>query len=260
MMKRRQFIKTNATASIGLGLGYKPSLAQKTHIISFSFDDGFKKSFIKLAEIHEQFGLKACFNIIASGHLPEFQGVDQWILPELMGDFSLWNDLASRGHEVMPHSWKHLNLARQDPEEAKKLISKCITYFNENLKGFMPSRAIFNFPFNSSTPELDQYALTLVNAVRTSGNGAINPFPTKKTSRVLGCSSHGPDLSDAWVEEKVNNFLAGSGGWMILNLHGLDDEGWGPVSTDYFTSLLDRLVVIKHLDVLPTGMALEKYA
>jgi len=259
MMKRRQFLKINTAATLGLGLRFKPSQAAKTHIVTFSFDDGFKKSFIKLAEIHEQFGLKACLNIIASGHLPEFQAVDQWILPGLMGDFTLWNDLAKRGHEVMPHSWKHLNLARQDPAAAKGLISKCITYFNENLKGFNSSRAVFNFPFNSSTPELDKYALTLVRAVRTSGNGAINPFPTKETTRVLGCASHGPDLSDAWVEEKVNTFLAGPGGWMILNLHGLDDEGWGPLSTNYFTTLLDRLVAKKHLDILPTGMALQKY-
>ena len=118
-MKRRQFIKTNATATIGLGIGFKPSKAPKTHILTFSFDDGFKKSFIKLAEIHEQYDLKACLNIIASGHMPDFQAVDQWILPELMGDFNLWNDLIKRGHEVMPHSWKHLNLAKQEPSEAK---------------------------------------------------------------------------------------------------------------------------------------------
>jgi peptidoglycan/xylan/chitin deacetylase (PgdA/CDA1 family) len=260
MMKRRQFLKINTAATLGLGLRFKPSQATKTHILTFSFADGFKKSFIKLAEIHEQYGLKACLNIIASGHMPDFQAVDQWILPELMGDFTLWNELVKRGHEVMPHSWKHLNLAKQEPEEAKKLIAKCITYFEENLEGFNASKAIFNFPFNSSTPELDQYALTLVKAVRTRGNGAINPFPTKATTRVLGCSSHGPDLSDAWVEEKVNSFLAGPGGWLILNLHGLDNEGWGPLSTGYFTSLLERLIAVRHLDILPSGMALEKYA
>jgi hypothetical protein len=103
MMKLRQFIKTSATTSVGLGPGFEPSKAIKTHIVTFSFDDGFKKSFIKLAGIHEQFGLKVCLNIIASGHMTDFQAVDQWILPELMGDFTLWNDLAKRGHEVMPH-------------------------------------------------------------------------------------------------------------------------------------------------------------
>ena len=260
-MKRRQFIKTTAAlGTIGPALGFRFSQASKTHIISFSFDDGFRKSFYKLAEIHENYGLKACLNVIASGHLPTFQAVDQWILPELMGDFDDWNFFVSRGHEIMPHSWQHLNLAQQDPYEAKKLISKCIVYFNENLLGFNPAKAVFNFPFNASTPELDQHALRLVGAVRTSGNGAVNPFPSKNTSRILGCESHGPDLSDDWVEEKVNRFLSSNGGWLILNLHGLDDEGWGPVSTDYFVELLERLVIINKLDVIPVGMALEKYA
>ena len=77
---------------------------------------------------------------------------------------------------------------------------------------------------------------------------------------VLGCESHGPDLSDDWIEEKVNRFLAGPGGWMILNLHGLDNEGWGPLSTDYFISLLERLIIINRLEVIPVGKALEKYA
>ncbi len=257
-MKRRQFIKTTTAGALLPSFGFKASKASKTHVISFSFDDGFKKSFIKLAEIHEEYGLKACLNVIASGHMKSFQAVDDYILPELLGDFDLWNKLALEGHEIMPHSWKHLNLPRQDPYEAKKLISKCIVYFNENLVGFSPSKAVFNFPFNASNSELDQHALTLVRAVRTSVNGAINPLPSKD-SRILSCASHGPDISDDWVTQKVNSFLSTEGGWMILNLHGLENEGWGPLSTDYFQSLLKRLVKINTLDILPVGIALEKY-
>jgi len=260
-MKRRQFLKSSAiTGCLVPALGFKPSKATKTHLVTFSFDDGFKKSFLKLADIHENFRLKGCFNIIASGHLPEFEKVDDWILPELMGDFDDWNSLVSRGHEVMPHSWQHLNLGRQEPDEAKRLISKCIDYFNLNLRGFDPKRAIFNFPFNSSTPDLEQYTLGLLQAVRTWGDGAINPFPSKSTRKIIGCASNGPNNIDAWVDDKVNSFLATDGGWLVLNLHGLDYEGWGPVSTNYFIALLEKLVTINKLEITPTGMALEKYA
>jgi peptidoglycan/xylan/chitin deacetylase (PgdA/CDA1 family) len=258
-MKRRHFVKFAALGLIAPGLGFKPSNAVKTHLITFSFDDGFKKSFLKLATIHEQVGLHGCFNIIASGHLPEFQEVDNWILPELMGSFDDWNYLVSRGHEVMPHSWKHLNLAKQEPEISKQLIKKCIDYFDGHLDNFNPQRAVFNFPFNASTDELDQYTLTQVRAVRNWGEGEINPLPSKKTKYILGCRSNGPGNNDAWLDEKVNKFLSGKGGWMIFNLHGLDDEGWGPVSTDYFTTLLEKLVTIKNLEIIPTGMAMDKY-
>lgn len=257
-MKRRHLIKTIAAGTLISSVGFIPSTPNKTHIISFSFDDGFKKSFIKLAEIHEEYGLKACLNVIASGHMDSFQAVDKWILPELMGDFELWNKLAKRGHEIMPHSWKHSNLTRLDPDESKELITKCINYFNENLVGFSPSKAVFNFPFNASNEGLDQHALTLVRAVRTRGNGPVNPMPSKNT-HVLGCTSNGPGNNDDWLEVAVNKFLAQDGGWLIFNLHGLENEGWGPVSVDYFSSLLKRLVQIKNLDVIPVGMVLEKY-
>lgn len=111
-MDRRTFIKTTAISSIVFGFGGFNG-NKKTHILTLSFDDGFRKSFYKVANIYESRGLSACFNVIASGHLPEFQAVGKWILPELMGSFDDWNTLKSRGHEVMPHSWKHLNLTQQ---------------------------------------------------------------------------------------------------------------------------------------------------
>ena len=258
-MKRRQFIKTSTTISaLAPALGFRQSNASKTHLISFSFDDGFKKSFLRLAEIHEELRLKGCFNVIASGHFKTFEAVDDWILPELMGNFDDWNNLVSRGHEVMPHSWQHLNLAQQDPFEAKHLISKCIVYFHENLTNFRPDNAVFNYPFNASTDELNTHALSMVRAVRTWAGGPINPLPDKNL-RILGCASNGPDNIDAWVDEHVNKFLALDGGWFIFNLHGLDNEGWGPVSTNFFIELLERLVNEKHLEVIPVGMALDKY-
>jgi hypothetical protein len=86
----------------------------------------------------------------------------------------------------------------------------------------------------------------------------VNLIPLTPTPVRLGCWSHGPDFCDTYVEEEVNKFLAGSGGWLILNLHGLDEEGWGPVSTRYLNDLLKRLVKIDYLELLPTGEVLKK--
>lgn len=63
-MQRRRFIKTTTASSIALALGGLSNIS-KTHYISFSFDDGFKKSFYRIAEIHEEYGLNACLNVIA---------------------------------------------------------------------------------------------------------------------------------------------------------------------------------------------------
>ncbi|MCI0363213.1 MAG: hypothetical protein L0219_04980, partial [Phycisphaerales bacterium] len=44
----------------------------KTHVFTLSFDDGFKKSSLRTAEIYEKYKLPACINVIATAHLPDF--------------------------------------------------------------------------------------------------------------------------------------------------------------------------------------------
>lgn len=242
---------------MALGLG-RFTTSKKSHIITLSFDDGFKKSFHHAAEIHEEYGYRACLNVIASGHLPEFQQVDQWIQPELMGSFDDWNNLKSRGHEVMPHSWKHLNLARRDIEESKDLITKCLEYFEDHLDGYKNEEAVFNFPFNASTSELEAWTLKQVMAIRTRGEtgGAI-----AKDDSIFrqGCNFFGPDLIDDWLEKSIADFLQSEGGWLVLNMHGLDGEGWGTCSSACLDRELRKLSQIDHVDVLPLAEVIKTY-
>ncbi|MEN8117998.1 MAG: polysaccharide deacetylase family protein [Bacteroidota bacterium] len=260
-MKRRNFIKTTALGTLAIGIGSCSS--SKTHILTFSWDDGFKKSFYHTAGIFERYNLKACLNVIASGHLTAFNTPNEYHADE-RGNFNDWNALRKRGHEIMPHSWSHQNLTEIPVDMAKGLIDKCLNYFDEHLDDFEASESVYNFAYNASTPELEEYTLTKVRAIRTGswnilGDIKTNPFPSKNSSMRLSCSSFGPDNADNWVEEEINNFLKSEGGWLILNLHGLDEEGWGPVSSEYLKNLLKRLVEFDYLDILPAGEVLKKY-
>jgi len=245
----------------GIGVLALPYLTQcsnikrkTTHVVSVSFDDGFEKSFIKTAEIYEKYNLNACFNVIASGHLNDFKPPDDYIQSEVIGDFDLWNELKRRGHEIMPHGYKHENLARLDLADAQKLILESLDYFVENLENFDPLKSIFNFPFNSSTEELEKWLSDRVLAYRTAGS-AINRLPHKRQKK-LTCISAGPDNIDSYFEDQLQNFLIGPKGWFIFNAHGLDGEGWGPMSSIYLDELLDRLLGMEHVSVLPVGQAL----
>lgn len=262
-MKRRHFIKEAGAYTLLFNMDGWLSTG-KTHILTFSFDDGFKKSFYRAAEIHEEYGLSACFNVIASGHFPEFEAIDEWIRPELLGDFNDWNKLKGRGHEVMPHTWEHLNLTKIPLNKAKENIDKCLTYFEDNLDGYDNKTAVFNYAFLASTPEIEAYTLQKVLATRTGGwlfleDTRANDIPTSKEPVRLGAWGNGPGYCDDYLEEEVNNFLKGDGGWLIINLHGFDGEGWGPVRTAYFDRLLKRLVQVNYLDIQPAGMVFHKY-
>ncbi len=255
---RREFMKTAGVAAASLALPLyvsgSDSKARK-HIVTLSFDDGFKKSSIKTAEIYEKHKLSACINVVASAHMKDFRPPDYHNVPR--GDFGLWNDLKARGHEVMPHSYKHANLRQLPLAEAKDLIRRCLDVFSKELKDFDPKKAVYNFAYNASTPELEMWLPTLVRAFRTGG-GAINPWPNKEQVK-LTCTSFGPGNCEHAIDREIKKLLAQESGWLVFNTHGLDDEGWGPIRATYLDHLLGKLSAIESVDILPAGRAIEKY-
>jgi peptidoglycan/xylan/chitin deacetylase (PgdA/CDA1 family) len=231
----------------------KAIASKKSHIITLSFDDGFKKSFMRTAEIYAKHKLSACLNIVAAS-FPE----DAYIKKSPLGDFALWNDLKRQGHEVMPHGYRHENLQKLSPDEGRELIRRCLGVFSEKLEGFDPKHAIFNFPYNASTPELERWLPTQVQAFRTGG-GAINPRPHPGQVK-LTCTSFGPGNGEAAIDREIENLLARESGWLVFNTHGLDEEGWGPIRATYLERLLERLLALESVEILPAGRALAKYA
>lgn len=259
---RRDFVKAVGAAATTFALPKCLSAnqrqdAKKTHVVTLSFDDGFKKSFIRTAEIYEKHKLSACLNVVATAHLKTFQPPGKYIGGSPRGDFGLWNELKQRGHEIMPHGYKHANLRQLPLAEAKDLILRCLAVFSKELTGFDPKQAVFNFPYNASTPELEKWLPTQVRAFRTGG-GALNRLPHPGQVK-LTCTSSGPGNCEQAVDREIERLLAAESGWLIFNTHGLDEEGWGPIRAEYLDGLLKRLTAIESVDVLPAGRALSKY-
>lgn len=254
---RRHVIKT-----IGMGIATAATFPTgamiqgetKKHFITLSFDDGFKKSSIRTAEIFEKYKLSACINVIATAHLPGFERPsDYHAFP--VGDFVLWNELLARGHEIMMHGYKHAHKDQIPFGEAKDLVVRCIEIFTKELKGFNAKNSIFNFPFNASTRELEEWLPSQVKAFRTGGP-PINKLPHKGQSK-LTCTSFGPANIDQHLNGEIEKLLALPSGWLIYNTHGLDEEGWGPMTSDYLDRLLARLVEIDSVEIIPAGKALS---
>ncbi len=254
-MKRREFISTLGTVALtGIATPLLHGGSEKLHIVSLSFDDGFRKSFIRIAEIYERFGLSGCFNVIASAHMPGNEVRDDYMKQELFGDFELWNELQDRGHEIMPHGYRHAHLPGLPLEESKALILKSLDIFSKELRGFDPQKAVFNFPYNQSSPELEAWLPSVVLAFRASG-GTINPLPSPNTVKIT-TGGFGPGNSEEHLDETVERLLAQPAGWIVYNLHGLDEEGWGPIRPAYLEGLLARLRTIDSVRVVPTARAL----
>ena len=222
------------------------------YIVTLTFDDGFERSSRRTAEIFEQFGLAASLNVVATGHLD--QPDEGWHRRWPKADFELWNELQERGHEVMPHGYRHANKAQLPFAEAKRLIEACLETFDNELEGFEASKAVFAFPYNDSTPELEAWLPEVVRAFRTRGD-PVMPLPRASQHKIL-CSGFGPEPCDGHLERALEDLFTGDSGWLCYNAHGLDDEGWGPLSSATLVRLLELLVARDDTRVLPVGAAL----
>lgn len=224
------------------------------HIVSLSFDDGFERSNLKIAEIYERFRLSACFNVLALEEVDGEKVNDEYHnFPK--GNFDLWNELQARGHEIMPHGLIHHNLANMPFADAQRSITRCLEIFTQELKGFDPHTSVFNFAYNASTPEIEAWLPAVVRAFRTSGD-AVNPLPQPGQVK-LTTSGYGPNNCEWHLEENLARLFAQPSGWLIYNVHGLDDEGWGPIRAEYLDNLLARLSQTDGVAVMAVGKALS---
>lgn len=222
------------------------------HIVTLSFDDGFRQSCLKIAEIYERFGLRGCMNVLAA---PEHLVPEQYEWGLDRGDFPLWNELQARGHEIMPHGYNHANKREIGFEAARDSIRRCLDIFGEKLDGFDPRKAVFNFPYNQSSPELEAWLPSVVRAFRTSGGG-LNRLPSPSTVK-LTTTGAGPENCEWHLTQEIELLMSEPEGWLVYNTHGLDEEGWGPIRANYLEQLLDRLVSAS-VEVLPAGVALAR--
>lgn len=222
------------------------------HIVTLSFDDGFERSSIRTADIFERHGLVAELNVLAAGHLGA--SGDAWHTKWRKGNFELWNELKARGHFVMPHGYRHANKAELPIVEAQRLIERCLEVFSAELEGFEAAHASFAFPYNRSTPALETWLGSRVRAFRTGGD-PVMPLPRPGQQRVT-CTSFGPERCDSHLVATVESFLSGPPGWLCYNLHGLDDEGWGPVGGETLDGVLESLAS-RGVRVLPITAALD---
>ena len=100
------------------------------------------------------------------------------------------------------------------------------------------------------TPEIEAWLGGRVRAFRTAGD-PLMPLPGRGQQRVT-CTGFGPGRCDDHLSRTIESFLVGEPGWLCYNVHGLDDEGWGPLGSITLDRVLEHLLA-HDVRVLPTG-------
>lgn len=194
--------------------------------VALIFDDGFACSCRKIADLFERHELRAVFSVLAN-------------FKSGLGDWDLWNELKRRGHHIHPHGFDHSNLSEFSFEMATQSLTKCFETFEKNLNQFDLKQSIFNYPYNAGTPELNQWLLTKVRAVRVGGSGFNSEADL--STRIFHSTSFGPgECSESLRENLVRSEQVRPHAF-IQTLHGVESEGWGPIGLEALDKILTSI-------------------
>ncbi len=217
--------------------------------LTLSWDDGFRRSMLRVAEIFEKCGLRAEMNVLAAPVIP-LAGSSAF------GDFGLWNELQARGHVIQPHGVDHTNKAQIPLADAQERILRCMDIFSRKLEGFDPRQTIFAFPYNASTPQLEAWPPGVVRAFRTGHAPWINPLPGPGAVKI---TTSGWEDAETWFENTLEELLALEDAWLVYNVHGLDGEGWGPLRSEFLERKLEQLLSRGDVRILPACEMLDLF-
>ncbi|MBN2327543.1 MAG: polysaccharide deacetylase family protein [Candidatus Omnitrophica bacterium] len=243
MIRRREMMRCMSAAPLILtNAGFNRDAlfpGGKRFAVTFSIDDGFWKSAQEFLPLFDRFNYRATFNLVTSWITPMRSGVgDDYNQASSHGTWTNWKTVLDRGHEIGSHSMTHPHLPQLDESEVKRQLLYSKRRITKRLT--LWGRKTFAFPYNDSSPAVREMAGRYYLAAREgTRTGEINQ---PGAIDFLGVRSWWPlqhnTLGD--IVEKIDE-TRDMRGWLVIGLHGMNGEGWHPITTEKMTGVLDYL-------------------
>ncbi|WP_293348779.1 polysaccharide deacetylase family protein [Phenylobacterium sp.] len=221
-----------------------------TRTVSFCFDDGFRATADKVRALFDDRGLGTSFCVLARPDLAE----DPFIRAAPIADWAYWREAAAAGHEVAPHGWAHERLGDLDTAAACAGLDRTLDTFAAELPGFDPGDQLFHLAYLAApAPVIRHLGERTLGVRRAVGRAGLNPPGRRDLGGDVDCITFGDPAGDL-MTARLDRFLDAEAGWLVLVLHGLDSEGWGPVPGPTLERQLDRLLDAG-VRIVPAGQA-----
>lgn len=248
-MRRRDWLKSAAAAPLILTqLSGCATLAprsstvyprNKDFALTFSIDDGFWNSAQKFLVVFERYRTKATFNLVTDWIEPMRSDIrDSYNQGFSHGSWTDWRKVVRAGHEIGSHTLTHPALPEIPIEQADHEIVHSKERILKELK--LKEPRTFAFPYNQSSPSVRAIVQRHYAAARVgTQTGEIN---LPGFIDFWAVRSWWP-LSHTTLDEIVGKVeqTRQSQGWLVIGLHGIDDEGWHPIAYGKLEQLMRYL-------------------
>lgn len=191
----------------------------KSAAASYTFDDGYASS-ATIATIFENRGLRATF----------------YIIPGIIQDsgWSFWRGLQNKGHEIGNHSMTH-SIDMGDASLSDQVLRTEITDAQDVLELRLgPRPRTFAFPWHSYTDKALQIAESTHFSVRKMHTGEGNYEFAFFDQDHSGTLAEQLSIVNGQLQDVVNQ-----GGWFVAGGHGVDGDGWSPVTSKFLQDHLN---------------------
>lgn len=215
--------------------------------LSLTFDDGFRKGSEVAAEILGAHAMAATFYIVTGWVAPARAAVRERFNRGCdHGDWGHWRRIRDAGHEIGSHTFSHLNVTGSRARLFPWIVADELRRSRDDLAREVPQPSYtISMTWNASSSRSDRMVRTLYDACRLGGSSVkYNEFRALDTHRL---ASWAPDATASVpaYDEAIGRIP--EGGWLILQFHSFDGEGWSPLSRRTFHALCE--VAARHKDV-----------
>ncbi|GIZ50096.1 polysaccharide deacetylase family protein [Noviherbaspirillum aridicola] len=195
-------------ASLTRYLGGKRSAA------SYTFDDGYASS-TTIAEIFEQSGWRATFYIVPG-------------TVETLTGWDYWRAIAARGHEIGNHSMTH-SIELNDPTLSEQTLMTEIVGAQQLIEQRLGMRPrTIAFPWHMYSARALEIAEKSHLSVRKLAIGESNyEFAFFDLAHDTT-----PEQALARANAQLTR-VVDTDGWLVAGGHGVDGDGWSPVSSQF---------------------------
>lgn len=201
---------------------------------SFTFDDGLMSAF-QVADIFNQQNLKASFYINPG-------------LIRTQQEWQKWQAVAAQGHEIGNHTMWHTKVA--DASLADSVLKFQILDAQALIEQKIGVRPlVFVFPYDAFDDRSMKLVMSSHIATRLPG------FRTDPTYKIVDfVSTLTLPQANSTLQDVVN-----TGGWFVAAGHGIDGNGWSPVSADFLKDHLSFAQALSNKLWIDTFAEVSRY-
>lgn len=207
-------------------------------LLSITFDDGLRNGAEIACEILAAYRLQATFYVVTGWIEPIRTSIrESYNAGRSHGDWQFWRGVRDAGHEVGSHTFSHVNAGGKKALIMPWLVGFEIGRSKADLVREVPqARYTISMPWNAATARSERHVRSHFCGCRVGSALAYNRLDALETYRLASWAPP-PSLNESELEKAIAAIP--ENGWLILQFHSFDDEGWEPISRARFSRLCE---------------------